>query len=208
MLPISDASCRHASTAPVRSRPHRRAPGSVRSTEPARPERPHSTSGLGTGRRSARSASPDHATRCCHCGCRSPSRWRGDGGRTGLFDHGVTAALRRECCGPAVTRTRRSFLRSAEAAVTRRWKACNPVVKDQHPSSASTSALGVTRARWVSQFTPLHPLRPTARLPLRRSLPEGHAPDEPLVLLDPPRMDGLAATAIAEAPRRLTGPAA
>lgn len=57
---------------------------------------------------STRSASPDHATRCCHSGCRSPTplarrRWR-----NGPFDHGITAALRRERCGPAVTRTRRT----------------------------------------------------------------------------------------------------
>jgi len=44
----------------MRSRPQRRADGSVRSVGPTRPGRHRSTSGLRTWRRSARSASPDH----------------------------------------------------------------------------------------------------------------------------------------------------
>lgn len=62
--------------------------------EPARPGRRHPTPGLGTWGRSARSASPDHSAWCCHCGCRSPGRRRGDAGKTGLSDPGITAPLR------------------------------------------------------------------------------------------------------------------
>jgi hypothetical protein len=76
----------------------------VRSVEPACPGRRRSAPGLGTWRRSARSASPHHTARCCHRGCRSPGRRRGDAWQGGPFDHGITAALRRERCGPVVTR--------------------------------------------------------------------------------------------------------
>jgi hypothetical protein len=72
----------------------------VRSVEPACPGRHRSAPGLGTWRRSARSASPDHAARCCHRGCRSPGRRRGDVGRAGQFDHGITAALRSRALRP------------------------------------------------------------------------------------------------------------
>ena len=112
---------------------------SVRSEEPAHPGRRRSASGLGTWRMRTRSASPHHTAQCCHCGCRSPGRRLGDAGRAGQLDHGVTASLRRERCGPAVTRPCGAPCGASDAAVTRRWEACNPVVKDQHPGSASTS---------------------------------------------------------------------
>jgi hypothetical protein len=134
--PISGASCRHAGTTPARSRPRRRAVRSRRSTEPARPGRRRSASGLGTGRMRARSASPIQSARCCHRGCRLPAV-----GQETLaeraFSHGITAALRRERCGPAVTRQSRAPCGATDPAVTRRLRACNPVVKDQHPGSAS-----------------------------------------------------------------------
>jgi hypothetical protein len=62
----------------------------------------------------ARSASPIQTTRCCHRGCRLPAI-----GQETLaeraFSLGITAALRRERCGPAVTRQSLSSLRSADS---------------------------------------------------------------------------------------------
>jgi hypothetical protein len=60
-----------------------------------------------------------------------------------------------------------------------------PGLRVDFPRSVSTE-LG-----WVSRFTPLHPLRPTARLPFRCSLPKRPTPDEPLALLVPPRRPAL-----------------
>lgn len=185
MLPISGASCRRAGTAPARSRPRRRADGSVRIVEPAPPGRRRFASGLGTWRKSARSASPDHAARCCHRGCPSQSRWRKDVGRTGLLDHGITAALRRERCGPAVTRPGRApsgardFGRDPSiVGVQPSCQRSAPGIRIDSPSSIEPG--------WVSRFTPLHPLRPGLRMPLRCSLSEWRVRTEPLALLVSP----------------------
>lgn len=76
----------------------------------------------------------------------------------------------------------------AEAAAgcwTRRSRACNPLVKDQHPDFASVAGSGENRCRRVLRFTPLHPLSPAGCPSLRRSLPVWRAPGEWLVLLNP-----------------------
>ena len=160
MLPISGASCRHAGTTPARSSPHRRAERSVRSTEPTRPGRHRSASGLGTGRMRARSASPIKTARCCHRGCRLPAIGQETLAKRAI-SHGITAALRRERCGPAVTRQRRAPFGASDSAVTRRLRACNPVVKDQHPGSASIprarcepSSGGCRDSRRFTRFDP------------------------------------------------------
>jgi hypothetical protein len=59
----------------------------------------------------------------------------------------------------------------------------------------------------VSRFTPLHPLRPAHRAPLRRSLPKGRPTDEPLVLLVSSLADQLCSDSQPRRPHaRSTGP--
>jgi hypothetical protein len=81
------------------------------------------------------------------------------------------------------------------SAVTRRWKACNPVCQRSAPGLRVGFPRSIRTERgWMSRFTPLHPLRPAARSPLRRSLPEGRSPDELLALLVSRTVTGFAAT--------------
>lgn len=164
----------------------------MRSVEPACPGRHRSAPGLGTWRRSARSASPDHTARCCHRGCRSPGRRRGDVGRAGQFDHGITAALRSRALRPRRDSSAPGSLRSVRpgrdpsiGGVQPSCQRSAPGIRVDSPCSAETEP------GWVSRFTSLHPLRPAVRAPLRRSLPEGRPPDEPLALLVPPRCPAL-----------------
>jgi hypothetical protein len=159
--PISGASCRHAGTTPARSRPRRRAVRSRRSTEPARPGRRRSASGLGTGRMRVRSASPMQDRAVLPPRLPSPGHRPGRLWQSGPFAHGITAALRRERCGPAVTRQSRAPCGATDPAVTRRLRACNPVVKDQHPGSASSprarcepSSGGCRGSRRFTRFDP------------------------------------------------------
>jgi len=65
----------------------------------------------------ARSASPSQTARCYHRGCRLPAVGQETLAEQAIF-RGITAALRRERCGPAVTRQKPGSLRSADSAVT------------------------------------------------------------------------------------------
>jgi hypothetical protein len=112
-FPISGASCRRAGTAPARSNPRGRAGGSARSAEPERPERRRSAPGLGKRRTCARSASPFHARAVSPRPLPISRPWARRNRQNGPFARGVTASLRRERCGPAVTRRARGSLRSA-----------------------------------------------------------------------------------------------
>jgi hypothetical protein len=94
------------------------------------------------------------------------------------------------------------------SAVTRRWKACNPVVKDQHPGSASTSRARCRPSsggcRGSRRFTRFDPRRACRSGVLFR---KGRRPTSlwRSWFLRDDRPCGTAAT---EAPRRLPGPAA
>jgi hypothetical protein len=141
--PVSRASdlwrsCRRAGTAPARSSPRRTAGGSLRSSRTRTPR----ASPLRFRIRETKDAPPEaprppwpHSVATAAADLHALARRHG---QSGPFDHGITAALRRERGGPAVTRSSSRLLAERPAsAVTRRWKACNPVVKDQHPGSAS-----------------------------------------------------------------------
>jgi hypothetical protein len=86
---------------------------------------------------------------------------------------------------------------------TRRSRACNPLVKDQHPDFASVAGSGGEhRGRQVSRFTPLHPLSSAGCPSLRRSLPVRRAPSECLILLSPEGTTALRRRSSRGAPRR------
>jgi hypothetical protein len=206
VLPISGASCRHAGTTPARSRPRRRAERSVRSTEPTRPERRRSASGLGSGRMRARSASRLQIARCCHRGCRLPTV-----GQKTLAERAFSSRHHRSAPSRALRprgdSTKPGSFRSADSAVTRRWRACNPVVKDQHPGSASippraaSAELGVGVA--VHAASPAStrgafaaPAFSSGGASARRA---SGAPGSSA-------LTGVSATATAKIPRRLPGP--
>jgi hypothetical protein len=188
VLPISGASCRHAGTTSARSSPRRRAERSVRSTEPARPGRRRSASGLGTWRMSARSASPDHTARCHHRGCRSPGhrlrRHRQNGPFRSRHHRGAPSRALRPRRDSVASDSLRSARRGRDPSMEGVQPSCQrsvPELRVDFPGAVSTEH------GWVSRFTPLHPLRPAVRSPLRCSLPKGRPPDEPLALLVPPR---------------------
>jgi hypothetical protein len=156
---------------------------------------------------SARSASPDHTAPCRHGGCRSPGhrlrRHRQNGPFRSRHHRGAPSRALRPRRDSVASDSLRSARRGRDPSMEGVQPSCQrsaPGIRIDSPRAACT-ALG-----WVSRFTPLHPLRPAARPPLRCSLPERRPPDEPLALLVPPRMTGFAATATAEVPRRLPGP--
>jgi hypothetical protein len=203
VLPISGASCRHAGTAPARSSPRRRAEHSVRSAEPARPGRRRSASGLGTGRRLARSASPLQTTRCCHRGCflLAVGQERGAGR---AFLHGITAALRRERCGPAVTRPGRTPYGARDfgrdPSIVGVQPSCQrsvPGIRIDSPSSVSPGGCRDSR-----RFTHFDPRRACRSGVLFRS----GVCEASLWRSWFPREAGFAATTITGSPRRFPGP--
>jgi hypothetical protein len=91
---------------------------------------------------------------------------------------------------------------TAAGCSTRRSRACNPLVKDQHPGFASAAGNGENRGRRVSRFTALHPLSPAGCAPVRRSLPVWRAPSECLALLSPEVLTALRRRRSHGAPRR------
>jgi hypothetical protein len=178
VLPISGASCRCAGTAPARSKPCRRARtlGEERRSRAPRALSPHAWFRDVGEERPKRLARPYRAMLPLRLPVSRPSarrRWQ-----SGPSDRGITAALRRERCDPAVTRRRRAPCGAPDASR-------DPSMVDVQPS-CQRSAPGIRvgspcpvlpELGWVSRFTPLHPLRPAARSPLRRSLPEGRSPE-------------------------------